>query len=136
MMSLIFVILAFAVSFVVALVPFGARPTRPEFWLMPLLYGMPLILLAWPVYVRLLARAGIRPLLKPVWGATLFPIPAILLPAVHWALDGELVVNPIRFYDGIYLAFLIWYILFGVSLGALFAIAQLRTNRSSPAQFV
>jgi hypothetical protein len=126
---LIFVVLSFALSFVVALAPFGARPWRPEFWPVSLLYGMPLIVLAWPIYARLLRRPRIPPLLKPVPGATLFPLPAMLLPFVHWALDGELVVNPIRFYSGLYMVFLIWYVLFGIALGALFAVGERRFSR-------
>lgn len=130
MMSIFFVVFSFALSFVAAVVPFGARPGQPEFWLTPLLYGIPLILLAWPLYVRLLRRAEIRPLLKPILGASFFPIPAVMLQGLHWALNGELIGSPIRFFGGLYLAFLVWYVLFGIALGALFAIAQLKMNRS------
>ena len=46
-----------------------------------------------------------------------------MLQGLHWALNGEFVANPIRFFNGIYLMFLIWYVAFGAVLGGLFAIA-------------
>ena len=113
----------------------GVRPTQPEYWVAPALYGMPLLLLSWPLYYKLLSRTGMRPFLKPVIGAALFPIPGVLLHVGHWAFTGESVASPLHFFDGYYLLFFIWYALFGFSLGSLLAIVQLRrerTERSAP----
>jgi hypothetical protein len=60
---------------------------------------------------------------KTAPGSDPFPLPAVMLQGLHWALNGEFVANPIRFFNGIYLMFLIWYVAFGAVLGGLFAIA-------------
>ena len=124
-----YLIVAFSLTFVAAITPSGGRPSQPEFWVMLALYGLPLILLAWPLYVRLLRQSRIPPPLKPVLGAGLFPIPAALLQVGHWMVYGDLIVNPIRFVGGFYFVFLVWYMLFGFALGALLGFEQWSTRR-------
>jgi len=94
------------------------------------LYGLPLILLVWPLYLRLLLQPRILPSLKPVLGAALSPIPLALLQVGHWAMYGDLIVNPIRFFGGFYFVCLVWYILFGFALGALLAFEQWSARRA------
>ena len=124
------VVVVFLFTFAAAIVPFGGRPSQPEFWVMLAFYGSPLILLAWPLYVKLLMQPRIHSPLKPVLGAGLAPIPLALLQLGHWAVYGDLVVNPIRFFRGFYFVCLVWYILFGFALGALIAFGERSARRS------
>jgi hypothetical protein len=56
MTTLLGAFLALWLSFVVVWVPSGMKPNMPEFWVTPWLYGWPLVLLAWPLYLTLFKR--------------------------------------------------------------------------------
>jgi hypothetical protein len=121
--------LALSLSFVIAVVPFGLLPSKLEFWFVLGVFGIPLVITSWPVYVRLLKRETIPFLLKPVMGACLFPIPAAMLQLGYGVVNGDVVVNPIRFFWSFYFFVPIWYILFGCALGMLLAFDQWSTRR-------
>lgn len=122
-MTAIKVGVAFLGSFALTATALGITPSPLAFWALPFLYGWSLLCLAWPLYVRTLTRPGVGRWTKPLVGAALFPIPSLILQLQHWAINGELVLNPLRFFGDVYIVFLIWYVLFGAVLGAAFALS-------------
>ena len=114
------VVVSLLVSYLVVIVPRGMSPAMPEFWVMPILYGAPVLLLAWPIYLQVFKR-----LRRWSWwqlgliGAALSPLPFAVLLVVSGMLSGTLFdgTQPLFFYFPWNSVFTYWYAMFGLLLG-------------------
>lgn len=119
------VVIALLGSYAAIMMPRGMSVSMPEFWLTPLLYGAPLLLLAWPVYLQVFKR-----LPKCSWwqlaliGALLSPLPFAVLIIGDALLRGSLpdAARPLSFYFPWRSVFTYWYALFGALIGAYFGL--------------
>lgn len=88
------VLLALWVSFIVVMIPRGMRPAIPEFWLTPWLYGAPVLVLGWPMYLQIFKRLPQAAWWKlSIIGLLLCPIPFFLLIVGSSAIRGEFPVG-------------------------------------------
>lgn len=126
MKDLIAVVLSLWISFAAVLTPRGMSPGMPEFWVTPWLYGLPVLVLAWPVYLPLFRRLRERSKwIPPLVGVALSPIPFFLLIFGSDALRGELLAShPRSYYLPWRSVFTIWYAVFGILLGGWVALTK------------
>lgn len=120
MTNLLGFLLALWLSFAIVWVPRGMAPSMPEFWLTPWLYGAPLIVLAWPLYLNLFKRLHRRPWWLPaIVGFLLSPVPFYLLIVAMLVMNTQLpTAYPLSYYRPWNSIFTVWYAVFG----ALFSI--------------
>jgi hypothetical protein len=114
------------VSFAVVMIPRGMRVTMTEFWLTPWLYGAPLLLLVWPVYLpafRRMRNAGWWAF--PFVGALIAPLPFLLLVVADLARGSERSLGAYLPWNSV---FGIWYALFGAVLGSWVAVTRNRVR--------
>lgn len=124
------VVLSLLVSFAVVWVPRGASPTMPEFWVTPVLYGLPVLCLAWPLYFQLFKRLRKRPWWQlAIVGALLSPLAFATLLIGEGVLKGSLLPSerPWSYYVPWNSVFTYWYAIFGLLLGAYFGIVNRRS---------
>lgn len=120
-------------TFLLVPVPFyGFSPRQPEFWLTPLLYGAPLLLLAWPLYLSAFRRVPTQyRWALPVVGFCFAVAPCLLMQFVDSAVNDRPFVSPLAYFGGYYLAMAFWYALFGAFLGGWIAWSR-RGESESP----
>lgn len=114
-------------SFALVMVPTGMRVDMPEFWITPFLYGLPLLALAWPVYLNVFKRLG-----RTHWwglafiGIVLAPIPFFITLMVHFFQSGGFQVErPLQYFLPWRSVFGIWYGVFGAMLGSWVGLTRL-----------
>jgi hypothetical protein len=112
-------LLALWLSFAMVWMPRGMAPSMPEFWLTSWLYGAPLIVLAWPLYLTLFRRLRRQPWwMLAIVGFVLSPIPFYLLIVATAMIQRRL---PTGYSSSYYVpwnsVFTTWYAVFGVLFG-------------------
>lgn len=138
MRDLIAVMWSLLASYLVIMVPLGMSPRMPEFWVTPWLYGLPLLVLAWSVYLPLFhrLRTNYRWSL-PILGIALSPVPFFLLIFASDAMRGDfLASHPASFYIPWRSVFTEWYALFGFMLGSWIALKTRRLHEMTKALLV
>jgi hypothetical protein len=128
------VLLSLLVSYGAVMMPRGISPRMPEFWLTPWLYGLPVLVLAWPVYFQVFKR-----LPRLSWwqlglvGAALSPLAFAMLIIGDALFRGALPdqARPVSFYLPWNSVFTYWYALFGFLLGGYVGLGRRLFQRSA-----
>src|SRR5918998_5014851 len=100
MINAIIVLLSFYLSWAIAMMPHGMRITMPEFWVGSLVYGAPLLLLAWPLYFPIFKRLRSAPwwTLPPI-ALLVTSIPfSVLMIVEFWRIGETRWVRPLGAY--------------------------------------
>lgn len=116
MKNIVKVVVSLWISFMLVWTPFGMRVTMPEFWATPWLYGIPLLLLAWPLYFPVFRRIR-QGWALPIVGALLALFPHLILVLVD-VVSGQSRSISLSKYLPWHSVFGLWYAAFGVVLGA------------------
>lgn len=137
MNNFIGLLLALWVSFTAAWVPWGMKPSMPEFWLTPWLYGAPLLILAWPLYLTLFRRVP-----NATWwklaavGFLLSPLPFFLLTIGNNVIKGNsaLAGFSLSYFVPWANVYVQWYSLFGILFGAWVGLMDRSTAKRATAR--